>query len=157
MEKSPTIHDVADAVGLHKSTVSLALSGKGNVSSATRARVVTAARVMGYEPNPLAQRLAKGHQNTLVCLFGGALDVGLGTEKILLIQKRLNELSLEVPIYVVGDGARDRGELQAEQIRQLCRQRPRAIICASHNVEPTVFPALESYQRSGGILISYDL
>src|SRR5207249_8901180 len=99
MSKPPTIHDVAGALGMHKSTVSLALSGKGNVSAATRQKVFAAARELGYEPNPLAQRLAHGHRNTTVCLFSAALDVGLATEKILLIQKALCARGLEVPIH----------------------------------------------------------
>ena len=97
--KHPTIHDVAEALGMHKSTVSVAFSGKGNLSVATRNKVLQVARELGYEPNPLAQRLANGVSNSLICLFSGVLDVGLATEKILLIQKELTERGLEVPIY----------------------------------------------------------
>src|SRR5687768_15026469 len=61
--RPPTIHDVAEAVGLHKSTVSLALSGKGNVSAATRARVRRVAGELGYQPNPVAQHLARGYRS----------------------------------------------------------------------------------------------
>lgn len=157
MSKPPTIHDVAHALGMHKSTVSLALSGKGNISAVTRARVATLAREMGYEPNPLAQRLARGHHNSIVCLFSGTLDVGLATEKILLIQKSLNAHSLEVPIYTCSEAARDRGAAQAAQMKQLCRQRPRAIICGSQMVESPVFAELETYRREGGIVVSYDI
>src|SRR5688572_4984338 len=103
LKKPTTIHDVAAALGMHKSTVSLALSGKGNVSKATRARVVAAANEMGYQPNPLAQRLARGYRNDLVCLFTGALDVGLATQKILSIQQQLNSRALEAPIYTCGE------------------------------------------------------
>ncbi len=157
MSKPPTIHDVADALGMHKSTVSLALSGKGNVSMATRARVLAVAREMGYEPNPLAQRLATGLGNSLVCIFSGVLDVGLATEKILLIQKALNAQALEVPIYTCYESAREPGKVQAAQVKQLCRQRPRAIVCASQMVEPEVFAELDAYQRQGGIVVCYDI
>ena len=58
MSSLPTIEDVANALGMHKSTVSKALSGTGNVSPGTRERVRVAAREIGYEPNPIAQRLA---------------------------------------------------------------------------------------------------
>lgn len=157
MSKPPTIHDVARAIGVHKSTVSLALSGKGSMSSGLRARVVAAAREMGYEPNPLAQRLARGHQNSLVCLFSGALDVGLATAKALLIQKALNAAALEAPIYSCSDSTHDRGEAQVAQVRQICRQRPRAVVCAAQMIEPPVFAELDAYRREGGIVVSYDV
>jgi LacI family transcriptional regulator len=156
MRKPPTIHDVAGALGLHKSTVSLALSGKGNLSAATRQRVLATARELGYEPNPLAQRLARGHRNATVAIFSGALDVGLATEKILLIQQALSRRSLEVPIYTCLEPVGSEGKSQAMQLRQLCRQRPRAIICSAQMLDSSVFSELQAYQRAGGSVVSFD-
>jgi LacI family transcriptional regulator len=45
-----TLADVAQAVGCSSAAVSLALRGERGVSDATRARVVEAARVLGYRP-----------------------------------------------------------------------------------------------------------
>ena len=149
--------DLAGALGMHKSTVSLALSGKGTISPETRQRVMEAARELGYQPNLLAQRLAHGQGSATVCIFSGVLDVGLTTEKILLVQKALNrQASLDVPIYTCYDTHGDEGEAQAAQVRQLCRQRPRAILCAAQRVRAGVFRELESFQQSGGIVVSYD-
>jgi LacI family transcriptional regulator len=159
MDRSPTIHDVARALGMHKSTVSLALSGKGNVSRATRERITTVAREMGYEPNPLARRLANGWTNDTVYIFSGHLDVGLATAKILRVQEALNARSLDAPIYNcidVRDAPEQLARAQVAQIRQLCRQRPRAIVCFAHLLEPAVFRELEAYQRAGGILVTFD-
>lgn len=153
---SPTIHDVARVLGIHKSTVSLALSGKGNVSTATRQRIAAVARDLGYEPNPVAQRLASGHRNALVCLFTGVLDTGLATQKLRLIQKELSATGLEVPIYSCYETVGDLATAQRSQIRQLIRQRPRAIICATQMVAPTVLDELAAYQRAGGVVVSYD-
>lgn len=159
MRKPTTLQDVAGALGMHKSTVSLALSGKGTISAETRKRVMSVAQELGYEPNLLAQRLAYGQGSAMVCLFSGVLDVGLATEKILLIQKTLASHSLEVPLYTcydAGSDTDDRGVSQAAQVRQLCRQRPRAIICAAQRVHPAIFRELEEYQQRGGIVVSYD-
>jgi LacI family transcriptional regulator len=156
MRKQATIQDVAEAVGIHKSTVSLALSGKGNISARTRAQVLDAARTLGYEPNPLAQRLVSGHRNNSVCIFNGGLDVGLATEKLLLIQKALLERGLDVPIYACPDTSVGDGEAQAAKVRQICRLRPRAIICATQRIDERVYMALSEYQRDGGIVVSYD-
>lgn len=161
MRKPATLQDVAGRLGMHKSTVSLALSGKGTISAETRKRVVSVARELGYQPNLLAQRLARGQGNTMVCLFSGVLDVGLTTEKILLVQRALNERGMDVPIYTCSDfsaqNEENTGEAQAAQVRQLCRQRPRAILCAAQRVYPAVYRELAAYQRdSGGIVVSYD-
>jgi len=152
-----TILDVAAALGMHKSTVSLALSGRGNVSESTRGRVIKAALEMGYEPNPLAQRLANGIKNSMVCLCSGGLDVGLATEKILLIQRELGKLSLEVPIYTFPEGTVGITRSQAAQVHSLCRQHPRAVVCASSSLSPAVFEHLQNYRDRGGIVVSYDV
>ena len=47
--KSVTMQDIANHIGISKNAVSLALSGKTGVSEAMRARVVAAAREMGYQ------------------------------------------------------------------------------------------------------------
>lgn len=156
LNKPPTLQELAATLGMHKSTVSLALSGKGNVSVATRQRVLAAAQELGYEPNPLAQRLARGYQNDVVCLFAGVLDVGLATQKILSIQQRLTERGLDVPIYTASRRPGVDASSQGLQIRQLWRQQPRAILCATPRVETTVFLELEAYQRSGGVVVTYD-
>jgi LacI family transcriptional regulator len=48
--KTPTLADIAAAVGLSPAAVSLALRGKPGVSEDARTRVVEAARALGYRP-----------------------------------------------------------------------------------------------------------
>jgi len=52
-----TIKDVAREAGVSVSTASVALSGKGPVSEATRLRVVRAAQELKYRPNAIARSL----------------------------------------------------------------------------------------------------
>lgn len=59
-KKNCTIEDVARELGLNKSTVSRAISGKGRVSQATRERVLSFIRQQDYTPNVMAKGLAKG-------------------------------------------------------------------------------------------------
>jgi len=66
MTPKPTrLRDVADAAGVTPSTASRALHRPEMVSSATRARVETAARELGYLPNTAAQRLIAGRTRIL--------------------------------------------------------------------------------------------
>ncbi len=60
--RPPTLADVAAAVSLSPAAVSLALRGKVGVSEATRARVVEAARTLGYRP---IAGLSRQHQRPL--------------------------------------------------------------------------------------------
>ena len=157
-----TINDVAAVLGMHKSTVSLALSGKGNVSKPTRARVAEVAAQLGYSPNPLAQRLARFSDNSFVALCSGGLDVGLATAKILRLQNLLGGHGLEAPVYTLSDSpvsggdATSRALAQAEQMRSLCRQCPRAIVCAAQAFHAHIWEELAHYTEKGGYVVCYD-
>ncbi len=67
--KRVTISDVAVRAGVSKSTVSHALSGKRPISAATRQRIQQAIEALGYQPNPVAQRLAGGQSRTIGYVF----------------------------------------------------------------------------------------
>lgn len=60
-----TMQDVADRAGVSKSTVSRVLSGKVQLSQATRDRVNAAIAELGFRPNSLAQALANQKSNSL--------------------------------------------------------------------------------------------
>lgn len=60
MQKQPlTISDVAEALGMSKTTVSRAISGKGRISAETRARVQAYIQKHNYRPNAVARSLAQ--------------------------------------------------------------------------------------------------
>lgn len=54
-----TIADVADALGVSKTTVSRAISGKGRISAGTRQKVLTYIKEHDYIPNLMAKGLAQ--------------------------------------------------------------------------------------------------
>lgn len=57
--KKTQLEDIANALGLSKSTVSRAISGKGRISSKTRERVNECIKEMGYRPNIIAKSLSE--------------------------------------------------------------------------------------------------
>lgn len=67
MSTPPTIRDVAQAAGVHLSTVSRALDPRrrGGVSPEVAAAVDAAARRLGYRPNRAASALRTGRSHTL--------------------------------------------------------------------------------------------
>ena len=53
--KKITIADVADHLGVSKTTVSRAISGKGRISEETRMRVLEYIEAADYKPNVIAK------------------------------------------------------------------------------------------------------
>ncbi len=71
-----TLEDVARAAGVSAATASRALSGRGPASPATRSRVGSAARDLGYVPNAAARALAtRGGPRVAVAVGGVTADV----------------------------------------------------------------------------------
>ena len=62
-----TLKELAEIVGLERSTVAYALSGKGTIAPATRAKVLRKAAQIGYMPNRMARRL-RSSQTKLIGL-----------------------------------------------------------------------------------------
>lgn len=54
-----TIGDIAEALGISKTTVSRAISGKGRIGEATRQKVMDYIKETDYKPSPLAKGLAQ--------------------------------------------------------------------------------------------------
>ena len=75
MTRRPTSRDVATRAGVSQSTVSFVFTGKGGISSATRARVLEAAAELHYRPN-LAARSMRTRQT-------GRIAVVLTTQSLL--------------------------------------------------------------------------
>ncbi|WFB34973.1 LacI family DNA-binding transcriptional regulator [Kiritimatiellota bacterium B12222] len=76
---SPRMADIAQAAGVHQSTVSRALRGDPALPKTTRQRVRALAEEMGYRPNPLVSALIaerkrgrpSGHGSVLAVLSAG--------------------------------------------------------------------------------------
>lgn len=75
-----SISALAESLGLSTSTVSRALNGYTDVSTRTRARVEAAAKAIGYQPHPVAHRLATGRTGAIALVSsvrsGNYLDAG---------------------------------------------------------------------------------
>ena len=57
LEKNITIADVAEALGVSKTTVSRAISGKGRIGRETRERVLAYIEEHDYKPNVIAKSM----------------------------------------------------------------------------------------------------
>ncbi|GHJ55023.1 transcriptional regulator [Nonomuraea sp. TT08I-71] len=71
----PTLQDVANAVGVSRSTVSNAYSRPDQLSAALRAKILDAARRLGYPgPDPTARSLRRGVVGAIGVLFTSELS-----------------------------------------------------------------------------------
>ncbi len=64
-----TLRDVSDASGVSEMTVSRVLRNRGDVSAATRERVLEAAKTLGYVPNQIAGSLASQRVNLVAVII----------------------------------------------------------------------------------------
>lgn len=63
--KHITIKDIAQYLSISVSTVSRALVNDKNIRRETKEKVLEAAKLLGYKPNPVATNLKYGHTNTV--------------------------------------------------------------------------------------------
>ena len=64
-----TIYDVAKVTGYSAPTISKALNGTGKLNQATRAKIIKAAKDMGYEFNMAAKTLATKKSNLIGVVY----------------------------------------------------------------------------------------
>lgn len=69
LNRSLTLRDVSEASGVSEMTVSRVLRNRGDVSQATRERVLATAKHMGYVPNKIAGALASQRVNLVAVII----------------------------------------------------------------------------------------
>ena len=73
--KNITIADVADALGVSKTTVSRAISGKGRIGKETRDKVLAYIEEHDYKPNAIAKGLAQSKTYNLCVVMPGNYEI----------------------------------------------------------------------------------
>jgi len=154
--RNVTMQDIADAVGVSKAAVSQALAGRGRISQAKRQVILETAEQLGFEPDPHAQRLSMGRFENLISLFSLDLDLGTETLKLSFIEQRLRERGFDVSLHAFGFGQLREPAKAQELLRQVCRNKPRAIICNSRELDSSTSVLLDEFQQSGGSVVCYD-
>jgi LacI family transcriptional regulator len=101
------LKNLAETLGMSKTTVSRALNGYPEVSEQTRQRVLAAARAVGYEANPMARSLAVGRTNVFGIIYP-LLPADLGDPMFLAVvggmQEALEQRRMNLMIAPVSSG-----------------------------------------------------
>lgn len=133
--RQPTLYDVAEAAGVSKSLVSLAVRGQPGVGEATRTRILAAAERLGYRSNPWARSLVRGRSGSIGVLVGDlrgyAVDVVQGIE---------SSADRRGTGVVLVDGRGDR-EVLRRGVERLCGFGVDGIIAVSGQVPPDAVAA----------------
>ncbi len=120
-----TLRDVSEASGVSEMTVSRVLRNRGDVSDATRERVLTASRALGYVPNKIAGALASQRVN-LVGVIIPSLSNMVFPEVMTGISSVLDDTGLQ-PVVGVTNYSPEREEAV---LYEMLSWRPSGVIIA---------------------------
>ena len=120
-----TLRDVSEASGVSEMTVSRVLRNRGDVSEATRGKVLEAAKALGYVPNKIAGALASQRVN-LVGVIIPSLSNLVFPEVLSGISAELDDTGLQ-PVVGVTDYSPEKEEAV---LYEMLSWRPSGVILA---------------------------
>ena len=120
-----TLRDVSEASGVSEMTVSRVLRNRGDVSDATRARVLASAKELGYVPNKIAGALASSRVN-LVAVIIPSLSNLVFPEVLTGINDALDDTGLQPVVGVTGYSR----EKEEKVLYEMLSWRPSGVIIA---------------------------
>ena len=130
-----TLRDVSEASGVSEMTVSRVLRNRGDVSEATRKRVLASAKELGYVPNQIAGSLASQRVN-LVAVIIPSLSNMVFPEVLTGVNQVFEETPLQ-PVVGVTDYMPEKEE---RVLYEMLSWRPSGVILAG--VEPVSYTHL---------------
>ncbi|MCY1128349.1 LacI family DNA-binding transcriptional regulator [Frigidibacter sp. RF13] len=138
-KRTLTLRDVSEASGVSEMTVSRVLRNRGDVSEATRERVLEAARQLGYVPNKIAGALASQRVN-LVAVIVPSLSNLVFPEVLSGISEVLEDTGLQ-PVFGVTNYS---GEKEEAVLYEMLSWRPSGVIVAGLEHSPAARAMLEN-------------
>ncbi|WP_111734774.1 LacI family DNA-binding transcriptional regulator [Roseovarius amoyensis] len=120
-----TLRDVSEASGVSEMTVSRVLRNRGDVSQATREKVLEAARALGYVPNKIAGALASNRVN-LVAVVIPSISNMVFPEVMSGISDALEETALQPVVGITGYSP----EKEEKVLYEMLSWRPSGVIVA---------------------------
>lgn len=120
-----TLRDVSEASGVSEMTVSRVLRNRGDVSQATREKVLEAAKSLGYVPNKIAGALASQRVNLVAVIIPSFRNM-VFPEVLSGISRELEETELQ-PVVGVTDYLPEKEE---KVLYEMLSWRPSGVIIA---------------------------
>jgi LacI family transcriptional regulator len=150
MDGSPTITDVARRAGVSVATASRTLNGARPVGEAFRDQVVTAARELGYSPNPHARALAQSTDASVGVIVHDVTDPYFSE----IVRGMLQASAQTERLVLICNTYRDR-ERELAYIAHFRAQRVKALVLAGSGLEDRAFGArmaaqINAFEATGG-------
>ena len=120
-----TLRDVSEACGVSEMTVSRVLRKSGDVSAATRERVLASAKELGYVPNQIAGSLASQRVNLVAVIIPS-----LGNMVFPEVLSGINEAFDDTPLQPVVGVTDYRPEKEEQVLYEMLSWRPSGVIIA---------------------------
>ena len=154
MSKRVTSHDVAALAGVSRTTVSYVINGKDqSIGEETRARVLEAARTLGYQPDESARTLRKGVSNE-IGLFGmWPFRAQFNYEFASTLQDEANQIGYNLVIYT--------SKLTSEPeinswINQILARRPLGIIGTMQEIRRENYETMQNMGVKACVLFGFE-
>ena len=144
MNRPLTLRDVSEASGVSEMTVSRVLRNRGDVSEATRTKVLEAAKTLGYVPNKIAGALASQRVNLVAVIIPS-----LGNLVFNEVMNSITEVLEDTPLQPVVGVTNYKPEREESVLYEMLSWRPSGVIIAG--LEHT--EAARAMLRNAGIPI----
>lgn len=140
----PTLHEVAEAAGVTRITVSRFIRQPGRVAEATAARIREAIEQTGYVPNQQAGQLASGASRIVAALIPN-VGYSIFAETIQSLTEGLHGSGYEVLLLSTGYSL----EREEAQLRALTGWAPGAIVVTGRQHTPGALRLLREARDAG--------
>jgi len=144
----PTLHEVADAAGVTRITVSRFIREPGKVAPETAARIQAAIEQTGYVPNHQAGQLASGASRIVAALIPN-VGHSIFAETIQGLTEGLRDSGRELLLMATGYSL----EHEESQLRALLGWAPGALIVTGRQHTPAALRMLRDAQDGGTAVI----
>ncbi len=120
-----TLRDVSEASGVSEMTVSRVLRNRGDVSAATRAKVLQSAKSLGYVPNKIAGALASSRVNLVAVIIPSMSNMVFPE-----VMTGISEVLDDTPLQPVVGVTNYLPEKEEEVLFEMLSWRPSGVIIA---------------------------
>ncbi|WMX15643.1 MULTISPECIES: LacI family DNA-binding transcriptional regulator [unclassified Aureispira] len=141
MKKKVALIDIAQALGVSRTLVSMVLNGQGDqhgISPITQEKVKAKAKELNYKPNSIARGLRTGKSNTI-----GLIVTDISNSFYATIARRIEENLRKLGYHLIFCSSDERPEREEELIQMLRGRQVDGLILATTFQESTVLEEMQ--------------